>query len=235
MLDTCAVRAGTVDCGELYEVLRGELIDLVRSLAASDLERPVAATPAWRVRDVLAHVVGITADLNSLRFDVADGDAWTARQVTERRESDIEAIVGEWDRESPLFEDGLRLLGYEIGSHYVADLHAHLQDVRSALGLPAHDTHITVLVSLDFFLGSLDEALREARAGSVSITAGDEKHIAGDGAIQASVQAEPFELLRVLSARRSPAQIRSLEWAGDLDPIIEIVARYPLPERDLFD
>jgi hypothetical protein len=155
--------------------------------------------------------------------------------VAERRETDIESVVGEWDRESPRFEEGLRLLGYEIGSHYVADLHAHLQDVRSALRLPAHDRQITVLVSLDFYLGSLDEALRDARAGSVSITAGDEKHVAGEGTVQAAVQAEPFELLRVLSARRSPAQIRSLEWTGDLDPIIEVVARYPLPERDLFD
>ncbi len=41
-----------------------------------------------------------------------------------------------WDREAPTFERGLRELGYEIGSHYVADLLIHLVDVRAALDLP---------------------------------------------------------------------------------------------------
>jgi hypothetical protein len=144
-------------------------------------------------------------------------------------------MVDEWDREAPAFEDGLRLFGYEIGSHYVGDLHAHLQDVCGALGLPAARDELTVLVSLDFYLGSLDEDLREAGLGAVEVRTAGELHVVGDGVVRATLTADPFEVLRTLSARRSRAQIRALDWEGDVGAVLDHLGRYPLPERDLTD
>jgi hypothetical protein len=184
---------------------------------------------------VLAHVVGLTFDMNRSRFDAASPDAWTERQVAERRDRTIAEIVAEWDREAPTFEGGLRLFGYEIGSHYVADLHAHLQDVRSAFGLEPADDDATVRVALDFFLGSLDDDLRATDAGAIELIAGGETHLVGDGEARATLRATPFEVLRVLSARRSRAQIRALDWTGDVAAVIELLGRYPLPEHDLHD
>ncbi|MGH9274113.1 MAG: maleylpyruvate isomerase N-terminal domain-containing protein [Acidimicrobiales bacterium] len=235
MLATCADREATVDCGLLYEQTRLEMATLFMQLDADQLGTTVPATPDWRVRDVLAHVVGITSDLNRSRFDVTTPEAWTQRQVDERRDATIAEIVVEWDHEAPTFEDGLRLFGYEMGSHYVADLHAHLQDARSALGrAPARD-ELTVLVALDFFLGSLDEDLRGAGPGAVELRAGSETHVAGDPPVRATLSADPFVILRALSARRSRAQIRALDWDGDVDAVLEHLARYPLPEHDLID
>jgi uncharacterized protein (TIGR03083 family) len=234
MLESCAARAASVDCGALYERLRRELVSLATGLDDDALATAVPATPEWQVRDVVAHVVGIAADLNAQRFDL-DGDAWTRRQVEERRGRDLAAIAAEWDAEAPVFEDGLRLFGYEMGSHYVADLHAHLQDVRSALGLPPARDPIVVAVALDFYLGSLDESLRRAGRGALEVFAGDEHHVAGSGEVRATLRADPFELLRALSARRSRAQIRALDWSGEVDVIVGEVARYPLPARDQHD
>jgi uncharacterized protein (TIGR03083 family) len=234
MLGSCAARAASVDCGELYERLRRELVALVAGLDADALAVTVPATPAWRVRDVLAHVAGITSDLNAQRFDV-DGDAWTRRQVEERRERDLAAIVAEWDAEAPQFAAGLRLFGYELGSHYVGDLHAHLQDIRSALGLPAARDGLAVQVALDFYLGSLDESLRRGPLGALEMIAAGEHHVAGAGKVRATLQADPFELLRALSGRRSRDQIRALDWSGDVDAFVEELSRYPLPARDIHD
>jgi uncharacterized protein (TIGR03083 family) len=230
-----ARRAATVDAAALYARKRGELVDLVRSLSAEQLERRVPATPGWRVRDAFAHVAGITADLNAGNYGSRAAEDWTAAQVALRRSWTIEEIAAEWEHESVTFEEGLRLFGYELGSHYVADLHAHSQDVRAALGMDADRDPLTVLVALDFYVDSTDTALRETDVGAVEIVAGDEHHVVGRGPAVATVRAPPFEVLRVLSGRRSRRQIEAMEWTGERDRFVASLSRYPLPEDDLVD
>lgn len=87
-----------VDCGALYRAKRRELMALARTLADDQLGIVVPATPAWSVRDVVSHVVGITADLNALRFGPGDADAWTAEQVRTRRNNTIDELDGEWEK-----------------------------------------------------------------------------------------------------------------------------------------
>jgi hypothetical protein len=121
-------------------------------MASDVLARTVPATPAWSVRDAVAHVVGIAHDLNAQRFDVTDPDTWTARQVRERRDASIDDLEAEWDREAPRFEDGLRLMGYEVGNHFVGDLLQHLADIEHAAGLDPIDDDEALAVGLDFYL-----------------------------------------------------------------------------------
>ena len=155
-MDPWQERGATIDGGIVYERARGRFVITVGDLQPNQAATPVPATPAWKVGDVLAHVVGLATDLNAQRFpdgvDV-DGAMWTARQVSERSAASIADIVAEWDREAPVFEEGLRLFGYEEGSHFVADLHAHHQDVRGALGLSRDEDPITIAVSLHHYLG----------------------------------------------------------------------------------
>jgi NTE family protein len=66
----------------------------------------VPATPAWRVRDALAHVVGITADMHRLDFGLDDPDGWTARLVGGRRGRTVDELATEWEQESVRFEEG---------------------------------------------------------------------------------------------------------------------------------
>lgn len=228
MLPTSEARAASVDAAGLYEDLRQELVGILRAAGDHERDRRVAASPAWRVRDVLAHVTGITYDLN--RQDLA-GD--TDRQVARHRDDPVDIVIAEWDREAPAFEDGLRLFGYPLGSHFVADLHAHLQDVRTTLALSRHDDPTTVLVALDFYLDDLDQGLRGDRAGSITIAAGPEVHVVGTGAPTATLTGEPFEILRCLSGRRSLAQIEALDWSGARADLAPRVSRYPLPAVDL--
>ena len=125
-----------VDCGEIYERARRELIGLLQSYPAEQLATLVPATPAWSVHDVVSHLVGITADLNAQAFD-DDSDRWTAAQVASRANCSLSELAAEWDREAPLFEDGLRVFGYDLGSHFVGDLLQHVGDVRHAFGTRA--------------------------------------------------------------------------------------------------
>jgi hypothetical protein len=47
------------------------------------------------------------------------------------------------------------------------------------------------------------------------------------------------EVLRLMGyevgGRRSEDQIRAMDWNGDVDPIIGVLSRYPLPTSDLVE
>jgi uncharacterized protein (TIGR03083 family) len=223
-----------VDCGELYEHERRKFVELLRSTDAAGLATPVPATPAWTVHDVLSHLVGITVDLNAGDFgSTHDPDAWTAAQVDDRRDHTVDALADEWDRAAPQFEEGLRLLGYEIGSHYLGDLLQHEADVRHALGQVRRADDLALAVALDFYLTSFDESRRADGVGAVEVAVGDESWTLGAGTPAASVRAERFELFRALGCRRTDAEIRALAWRGDATAFIPRVSRYPMPSASL--
>lgn len=244
MQDPRATRAASVDTGSLYERTRLGFVGVVAGLSEGELSVRVSATPAWSVRDVLAHVVGLTADLNVQRFPAPDdvgGTAWTELQVERGRGRTRSEVLAEWDRTALMFEEGLRSFGYEIGSHFVADLHAHYHDVRGAIGLRADADELTVRVALDHYLGFIDEMLVDAGWGTLDIVAGGEaRRLGRDGQHHAAVQAEPFELWRGASGRRSAHQIRALQWSGDVDEFLGLLRSglrdgYSMPMTDLID
>src|SRR5262249_57966144 len=68
------------------------------------LERNAPAAPEWRVRDIVAHLSGVTADINAGNLDGVATDAWTARQVDTRREWSIERLLEEWGTEAAKVE-----------------------------------------------------------------------------------------------------------------------------------
>jgi uncharacterized protein (TIGR03083 family) len=220
------------DCGALYRVKRRELLELAHGLSADELATAVPATPAWSVHDVVAHVVGIAADLNAQRFDVPDADAWTARQVRERRGATVADLEREWEREADRFEEGLRLLGYELGSHYVGDLLQHTQDVRSALGRGRIADDEALAVAMDFYVDHFSQALAAAGAGAVEVRTGEDAWTAGEGSVVATVEGARLELFRAFGGRRSESGVRALSWTGDVDRVLPHVSAYPMPASD---
>jgi uncharacterized protein (TIGR03083 family) len=222
-----------VDCGGLYDSKRHELVDLLRSLKDTELATVVPATPAWSAHDVLSHVVGIAADLNAQRFDLVDADEWTARQVRERRHHSIDELAQEWEREAPQFEEGLRLLGYEIGSHYVGDLLQHTVDVHHALGLGFLPDDEALAVGLDCYLIEFDRALTSSQRGMVVVAVPGDEWALGAGPVVGSLRASRFEAFRVLGGRRSESQIRAMDWSGEIDAVLPVVSPYPLPEHPI--
>jgi uncharacterized protein (TIGR03083 family) len=228
-----ADRATSSDCGLVYEGLRQELIALMRAVPPDDLERPVPASPEWRVRDVLAHVAGLTADLNGGDLGLGDPEEWTAKQVERFRAGTIDDVVAAWDHEAETFEAGLRLFGYQVGNHFVGDLFVHLTDVQVALGRPVDRDGIAMWIALDWYLDSLDESLAEAHVGALAVESGPETRIVGPGDVSAGVTVEPFEMLRACAGRRTLAAIRSFAWSGDLDAFVGRLSRYETPTADV--
>jgi hypothetical protein len=53
--------------------------------------------------------------------------------------------------------------------------------------------------------------------------------VEGFGSPAVAVAADPFELFRALSGRRSLAQVRALAWDGNPEPYLAVLSPYPMP------
>ena len=71
----------------------------------------------------------------------------------------------------------------------------------------------------------LDQGGRPA----LRLRTGDQDWVEGTGSPAASLAADPFELFRALSGRRSLDQVRALAWDGDPEPYLDLLAPSPLP------
>jgi hypothetical protein len=232
-----------VDPAELYDRERLAFVAFLRSLTPEQLALGVPATPLWMVHDVLAHVVAITADLNAQRFGGAadDPQAWTARQIDERRDRSVDELAAEWDREAPTFTDGLRVFGYGFGAHYLGDLLQHVGDAHHAVGRSPVRDDLPLTIALDFYLESFEETIVGAGLGAVEVVALEadgrpgEEFVLGDRDVIARVRASRWELFRALGGRRTMAQVRALGWADPerSEPVIAVMSRYPMPDVPL--
>ncbi|WP_158228032.1 maleylpyruvate isomerase family mycothiol-dependent enzyme [Pseudonocardia sp. MH-G8] len=91
-METLARFGPQIDALEAFTRDRAVLLDLVRGLDADEWDRPTAAAP-WRVRDVVAHMIG--DDLNRLSR-TRDGHSGPGPRAGEALTSFVHRINDEW-------------------------------------------------------------------------------------------------------------------------------------------
>jgi uncharacterized protein (TIGR03083 family) len=219
------------DYAQIYNALRGRVADLVRDADPEQLERPAPAAPEWRVRDVVAHLSGITADVNAGNLDGVATDSWTARQVDARRDWSIEQILDEWDTEGAKVEAALANFPEVAAGQMTTDAATHEQDIRGALERPgARDSDA---VQIGFAWGVPMLAARVDPAGAtlrIETDAGGAT--VGTGERHVGVRAQRYEVFRTMTGRRSVEQIRAFDWDGKADPellVLPIFTPRPTP------
>jgi uncharacterized protein (TIGR03083 family) len=242
------------DLAAAYAEARQGLVGLVQGCDAAALARPVPACPDWTVHDVVAHVTGVAADfvhggyflgsVDAWRDDrlAAERDAWTAGQVAARRDRPVAALAAEWAGWAATMEP---MLGGAaplpagspawLRSAPVADLAVHLHDVRGALALPGDRDAAVTALGLRIYARWLGQRLEARGRPALRLRAGGREWVEGAGPPAATLAAEPFELFRALSGRRSADQLRSLAWDGDPAPYLDVLAPYPLPPSPLLE
>jgi uncharacterized protein (TIGR03083 family) len=239
-----------MDVGEAYLEVQARLIAAIGE-AAIDVRAPVPACPGWTVRDVIAHHVGVVADVARGDFgefqgrasdlleqwrdrDVATArDAMTARQVEERRDVEIPALVMEW-RTSTL--EVLPILNGEVsppkstppfmGFVLVNDVVVHETDIRAAVGLPRAEESAALSLALTAYSFSLAQRIGLLGLPPLLLAYNGKERRLGEGNPGATLTADRHELVRVLAGRRNREQIRSLAWTGDPAPYIDILSEY---------
>lgn len=126
---------------------RKELTDYLEKLPEGAWDKQ-SLCGGWRVRDVVAHLVGNAADLVARNLEGMGSVEFNQRQVDERSDKSPSELLAEWAEQGPLFEDSTQALDDEfwntpyppfatIGEaleRLVEDLWVHAQDIRIPLG-----------------------------------------------------------------------------------------------------
>jgi hypothetical protein len=205
-----------------YTDLRIRVAALVGAVDPLELERRAPATPNWRVRDVVGHLVGIADDVVHGRLDGIASDLWTAAQVDKRRSVPIGELLGDWEQYGPRFEKLLADAPEEIAGQALFDGMTHEHDVRHAISRPgARDCDATAL-SWEWFVG-VRNAGDTAAIRFVTEWGAD---VAGFGEPCVTVRAPRFELLRAMTGRRTLEEIAAYGWDPAPDPELLLAAAF---------
>ncbi len=132
--------------------LRTRVVELVYSVDPTVLDRPAPATPDWRARDVLAHIVGVSDDVVNGRLDGIASDEWTGAQVERRQAVSVAEMLQEWQEHGPRFEEMLAGAPAEIAGQAVFDAATHEHDLRNAIERPGARDSRAMQVSWDWFV-----------------------------------------------------------------------------------
>jgi uncharacterized protein (TIGR03083 family) len=235
-----------------YEDGLRRLVTLVDALPDRDLGLRVPACPSWSVRDLVAHLAGVAEDsLHGRFFDgavqawidpglAAEREAWTARQVETRIGLDRDRLVAELERHGQALVRALRrgdsatvdVPAWMIGAP-VADLAAHLHDLREALTMPPEAGTLVSSHGFGSYRAWLGQRL--AARGLPPLRLVDPTEVSsswvlgGDAAPGACLEAEGYEIFRAISGRRRLEDVRSWSWQGDPSSYLPLLSPYPPP------
>ena len=211
-------RAGGVTgpAGLAYRDVRERISALVASAALTDTDVP--ACPGWRVHDVVAHCAGVCDDFLTGNLGEAGSPSWTAVQVEKRRERSTAEVLAGWNEEASQLEERLDAMG-PVSSQLLMDVVTHELDLREALGLDPGEAARSDAVTLG--LGwLLERMVRSATARDIAglhLRSTDGRSwSSGDPAV-ATLSSDDLGLLRACTGRRNEAQLRAMDWEGDVD------------------
>ncbi len=206
------------------------VVELVESLNEEETQRAVPACPDWTVTQLLAHMVGLNADV--LAGDEPDdhNSAWTQRQVGRRAGREPADLVAEWLALTQPMQDWMR----EHGSRPLNDAVIHEQDLRGAVGRPGGRDSDGLVAVRELMAERFATRVRAAHLAPVELRSPVWIFSTGDGDPGLELFAPEFDLTRALMTRRTADQLRQWSTAGTIDPYLPVFASLgPLPDRPL--
>jgi uncharacterized protein (TIGR03083 family) len=209
---------------------QGRVIELIESLAPADCERAVPACPDWTVTQLLAHMVGLSADV--LAGDEPDdhNSTWTKRQVETRADRDRADLIAEWRSLTQPMRDWMR----QHGTRPLNDVVIHEQDLRGAVGRPGGRDTDGLAAVRDVMAERFATRIRRAKLPPVQLRSPEWIFSTGDREPGLELSAPTFDLTRALMTRRTADQLRQWATAGDLDPYLPMFGGLgPLPDQPL--
>ena len=224
MVEPASAEEGSRRClkreATAYRAVRERTTDSLRNVDPGALDAIAPATPEWRVRDVLAHLVGVTDDVVDGRLDGVATDPWTAAQVDARRDASVSDMLAEWDAFGPQFETML------LGAPETIGESGRVRRGHARAGHPPRARR-PGRTRLRRRLGSRSSSIVRPATGPVSRCCASSPRPArrrGHGDPVATVKTSTFEFVRAATGRRSAEEIAAYDWDGTADPAIILVA-----------
>lgn len=206
------------DVGPLYREGRGRIGELVRDLSDDEVASVVPGCPEWTVKDVVAHLSGICADIINGNLDGVATDAWTAAQVNARRDWTLAKILDEWAEYAPQCEAIAQHFPEGAAVQWLADLTTHEHDLRGALDQPGERDSQALRLAFEWLAKGFGKTLDARELPPIRFESAEGEHVvAGGGAASTVLSGSRFELFRLLTGRRSTDQIFAFAWHGDAE------------------
>lgn len=106
---------------------------------------------------------------------------------------------------------------------------------RGALDAPGARDSGAVTIGLDFVAPGFVAGAARLGLPNVEVVSTDgQRWGSGDGSVEITLTASPYDLLRSFSGRRGTAQIRTLEWWGPWEPYLPAfeLGPFTVPKTD---
>ena len=206
------------------------VMELVESLDPEECEQGVPACPAWTVTQLLAHMVGLSADVLAGDEPGDHNSTWTQRQVDSRADRGPADLATEWLSLTQPMQDWMR----RHGVRPLNDVVIHEQDLRGAVGRPGGRDTDGLAAVRDVMAQRFATRIRRAQLPPVQLESPEWMFSTGDAEPGLELSAPTFDLARALMTRRTADQLREWARSGEVDPYLPMFSGLgPLPERPL--
>lgn len=199
-----------------YRGIRDRVTALTSPLDAAAVGAKAPATPDWSVKDLLAHLTGVTADVLAGNLAAAGSDPWTAEQVDARRTRSAEEILTEWHELAAPFDELIPAIPDSPRSQIIFDAMTHEFDIRGALDQPGAREDPATAIGFAWAADVVGAMRDGAGAGALCLRTEYGDQVVGTGEVTATVAADRFELYRAMTGRRSASQIAAFDWDGEV-------------------
>jgi uncharacterized protein (TIGR03083 family) len=209
------------DVSVRYNEAVESFIEFARTLTADEWSTHVPCTPEWTARDVLSHVSGIPDDGFAGRTHGAATEPWTASQVERYAGFTVDELLTRWESQYQLFGTVINETGEQRPPF---DCHSHEHDIRHAIGRPGHRDSAIVDDGVDVLLSGLSDVPVEIVVifdDGTTVTAGQ---LGSEERVKLSTT--KFEIFRSRLGRRTPDQVRALDWSGAHGSIDKVVSAW---------
>lgn len=204
---------------EVYAATRDQLIGQVTTVANN--EAAVPGCPEWSVKDVVAHLSGLVADILADVQGRLGSDEATSRQVGTRRSMSLAQVCDEWagnaNAVAPLLiEKPLRGLGL------TADLAVHVHDLAEMLDEVDVPPAEATLLGCARYVPLLQERAAEELDIALEATLDGKTWAADEGSSPLAIKGTQIEFLRSVTGRRTRPQAEAaFTWEGDPTPLLD--------------
>ena len=211
----------------LFAASRARIVDLVKN---SDPETPVPTCPGWSVKDLVAHLAVSLGAYVDRDMEGATSPSWGDNQVAAHRETSLQDCLAEWEQNAARAGD---LFESPLGAIAMADVLAHEQDIRTAIGQPGERKGAGVGASVEIALGFIEKKIAGTNLPPFRIVTDDVDRVVGEGPPAVTLSTSTYELWRSMHGRRSRAQVRAMEWDGDPTPYLDVFFVFGPAEDDI--
>ena len=205
-----------------YRAARLRITELVLALDDDDLTRAVPACPGWTVHDVVSHITGVADDALNGRMDGVATEPWTAAQVERGRGTSTADQLERWTEQAAVFES------FPLPPQAVIDLTTHEQDIRGAVDQPGGRDTAEIQFAFELLAQRAVEEVPGLRVEADGATYGPED-------ATSALRGDRYDLYRAMMGRRSPAQLRALDWGGEPTAAIEAVVVFGPAAADVVE